>query len=97
MGTESLDEVLAENALSKIDSGALLLLFLLTVVVSWLLAWYFRDQYGTRSLIRAYLVYGIIQLFLGLIIWGLPFVLVIGIYLLGALLTAFRSNTYFYE
>lgn len=97
MKSSSYDEILTDNPIAHIDTGSLLLLFFLAAAVGFVLARVLRRQYDARYLIQAYLVYGILHLFLGLMVLKVAFVIVLGSYLLGGILTIFRSNHYFYE
>ncbi|MHC5228644.1 hypothetical protein ACYSNW_10230 [Enterococcus sp. LJL99] len=97
MNDNSYDDILAENPIAHIDSLRLLLLFFMAIVVGYLLAWVLKNKYDTKYLIRAYLIYGIIHLLIGIMLLKMALVIVIGSYLLGGVFTIFRSNRYFYE
>lgn len=97
MKDNSYDNILAENPIAHIDSLRLLVLFFMAIGTGRLLAWVLKNKYDTKYLTRTYLIYGIIHLFVGLIILKMALVIVIGSYLLGGVFTIFRSNHYFYE
>lgn len=97
MKNSSYDEVLSKNPIAHIDTIPLLLLFIAAVSVGSVLAWLLKDKYNAKYLIRAYLVYGIIHLFIGLVVLKVALVFIIGSYLLGGIVTIFRSNHYFYS
>lgn len=97
MKKSTLEGVLTKNPLTTINTNHLLLLFILALIVGFFLAWRFKKMYDPSHVIKAYLIYGIIHFFLGVLIFKVVFVIVIGSYLFGGILMIFRSNHYFYE
>ncbi|MDH6365320.1 hypothetical protein M2139_002325 [Enterococcus sp. PF1-24] len=97
METDSLDKVLEESAVLTIDTSNLLLLFVITVVVSFALSKLLKNQYNPKQLIISYACYGIFHLLLGIFILKLSVIIVLGLYLMGGILAFFRSNHYFYQ
>lgn len=93
---DSFDEQLGKNPLLKIDTIELCLLVFLAISVGYFLAWLLKDRYDPKYLIRGYLVYGIFHLVIGFLLLKAAVVAVLGSYLLGGVLTVFRSNRYFY-
>lgn len=96
MKNSSYDEVLSKNPIAHIDTLSLLLLFSAAAGAGLVLAWLLKDKYNPKYLIQSYLVYGIIHVFMGLVVLKVPLVFIIGSYLLGGVITIFRSNHYFY-
>ncbi|OJG98891.1 hypothetical protein RV18_GL002753 [Enterococcus termitis] len=88
--------MLVKNPIAHINTECLLLLIFAAVGAGYLLTWLLKDKYNARYLVRAYLLYGMIHLLVGLFVFKAALVLVIGSYLLGSVFTLFRSNHYFY-
>ncbi|MGX7148414.1 hypothetical protein [Enterococcus ureasiticus] len=97
MKNGSLDEVLSDNPIAQINTEHLILLIVAAVGVGYLLTWFYKDKYDVRYLIRAYLLFGIVHLWIGLFVIEAAAILVIGSYLLGGVFAIFRSNHYFYS
>lgn len=97
MKSSSLDEVLQKNPIAHIDTLGLMGMLFLAMAVGYFLAWFFRNKYNAVFLIRSYLIYGIIHLLLGILVFKVAIVIIIGSYLLGVVVTIFKSNRYFYE
>ncbi|MFC4653258.1 hypothetical protein ACFO26_10110 [Lactococcus nasutitermitis] len=78
----------------KIATFPLITMFLLTVIVAYGIAWYYRTDYEPAKMIKAYLIYApifaVISIFL-----QLKIVLIIGIYIFGAVILIFRNQHYF--
>jgi len=93
----SIDEVLQKSFIAEIDTGDLLILFIMATAIGILLARMFKNQYNPSTLIKSYMFYGVVHCLIGIALFKAPITIVIGTYLLGAIFAAFRSNYYFYE
>lgn len=80
--------------LIKVPTLPLLLFFGLTIGVSYLIAWLYRNDYGIKKIIYAYGLYLIPFLILNLI-FHLLWILWAGIYLVGIVVLIFRNQHYF--
>lgn len=94
---KELEKVLLENPVAQIDTTFLLVLCVIAIVIAYVLARMFKDKYDSKYLLVSYLLYGLIHFLVGSLWMKLPFVLVLGVYLLGGVILIYRSNKYFYE
>ncbi|MGM0126340.1 hypothetical protein IGI37_003769 [Enterococcus sp. AZ194] len=82
--------------MAELAIGTLLIPVGLTTVISYFLAWVYRNDYHPKKMLMAYGGYFIPLVVLGLIL-HLHLVLIIGIYLFGLIVGLFRNNYYFNE
>jgi hypothetical protein len=80
--------------MTKIPTLPLVTLFVGTIIVVYLIAWFLREDYGAKRTVRAYLIY-IFPCFLTGLILRVNIVLIVGIYLFGAVILVFRNQHYF--
>ncbi|MDR0299908.1 MAG: hypothetical protein LBI13_07535 [Streptococcaceae bacterium] len=78
----------------KLNSIALLSLFIGTFLIAYLIAWILRDEYNPIKYIRVYGIYILPLVILGLLL-RIPLILIFGIYLFGAVVLVFRNQHYF--
>lgn len=69
-------------------------IFLLTILVAYLLAWFYRNDYDPMKMINAYLIYSLPLFLLGLFI-HVRIILTFGTYILGMIILIFRNQHYF--
>nr|WP_269438745.1 hypothetical protein [Lactococcus cremoris] len=69
-------------------------IFLLTILVAYLLAWFYRNDYDPMKMINAYLIYSLPFFLLGLFI-HVRIILIFGTYILGMIILIFRNQHYF--
>lgn len=80
--------------MSDLSTMSLLLPTMITVAVSYFIAWFYRNDYDPKKMLIAYLIYVVPMGALGYFV-HLNVVLVIGIYLFGGIVLIFRNSTYF--
>lgn len=68
--------------------------FILTILVAYLLAWFYRNDYDPMKMIRAYLIYGL-PLFLLRFLLQVRLILIFGTYIFGVIILIFRNQHYF--
>lgn len=68
--------------------------FILTILVAYLLAWFYRDDYDPMKMIRAYLIYGLPFFLLGFLL-QVRLILIFGTYIFGVIILIFRNQHYF--
>jgi hypothetical protein len=90
-----MNQAISNSPLSKISTGALALLLILTIVAIYVLAYHFRNDYDPKRLIKSYAVFFLPLLGVGLLL-HIQVILIAGIYLAGIFVLVFRSNHYFY-
>ena len=69
-------------------------IFLLTILVAYLLAWFYRNDYDPMKMINAYLIYSLPLFLFGLFI-HVRIILIFGTYILGMIILIFRNQHYF--
>lgn len=69
-------------------------IFLLTILVAYLIAWFYRNDYDPMKMINAYLIYSLPLFLLGLFI-HVRIILIFGTYILGMIILIFRNQHYF--
>ena len=85
---ENLPELL-KNSILPLAS-----IFLLTILVAYLIAWFYRNDYDPMKMINAYLIYSLPLFLLGLFI-HVRIILIFGTYILGMIILIFRNQHYF--
>ncbi|PAB01428.1 hypothetical protein AKL21_05365 [Enterococcus canintestini] len=80
--------------MDKIPTFSLALITLVTVITSYSIAWYFRDDYDPKKMLLWYLVYVAPLSILGFL-FRLNVILVVGIYFFGGVILVFRDSNYF--
>lgn len=80
--------------MDKIPTFPLILMTLVTVVASYSIAWYFRDDYDPKKMLLWYLAYLAPLSIMGFV-FHLNLILIVGIYLFGGIILIFRDSTYF--
>ncbi|WP_270516936.1 hypothetical protein [Lactococcus petauri] len=78
----------------NLSTWSLLSPLVMTVLVSYAIAWYYRENYDPKYYLRAYIVYTIAFLTTSPV-WHIPLILSLGIILLGAVVLIFRNQHYF--
>lgn len=78
----------------QINTAVLASLFCLTITAVYLIAWIFKDKYDLRYYLKAYLLYFVPFVVLGIVL-KLGIMLILGIYLFGAVILIFRNQHYF--
>lgn len=68
--------------------------FILTILVAYLLAWFYRNDYDPMKMIRAYLIYGLRFFLLGFLL-QVRLILIFGTYIFGVIILIFRNQHYF--
>ena len=68
--------------------------FILTILVAYLLAWFYRNDYDPMKMIRAYLIYGLPLFLLGFLL-QVRLILILGTYIFGVIILIFRNQHYF--
>lgn len=68
--------------------------FILTILVAYLLAWFYRNDYDPMKMIRAYLIYGLTFFLLGFLL-QVRLILIFGTYIFGVIILIFRNQHYF--
>jgi len=81
--------------LSNINTGGLLLMFLITFAYAVVIVYLHRDRNDIRQIYKWYLAY-LLPFIILCVVFHLQVVLQIGIYLAGAVVVLHRSNRYFY-
>ncbi|MCI2169991.1 hypothetical protein [Schleiferilactobacillus perolens] len=90
-----MNKIITNSPLSKISTGSLALLLMLTIAAIFWIAHHFRNDYDPKRLIKSYAIFFLPLLAVGLLL-HIQVVLIVGIYLAGVFLLVFRSNHYFY-
>lgn len=80
----------------NLSTWSLIVPLIITVLVSYGIAWYYRENYDPKYYLKAYAFYTILFLITSPI-WHIPFILILGILLLGAVVLIFRNQYYFDE
>ncbi|MBO0451361.1 hypothetical protein [Candidatus Enterococcus murrayae] len=80
--------------MGEIPTLSLLSTVLVTVAISYFVAWFYRNHYNPQKMLIAYLVYALPLSILGYFL-HLNFILIVGIYLFGGIILIFRNSTYF--
>ncbi|MCL2677217.1 MAG: hypothetical protein FWF14_05020 [Streptococcaceae bacterium] len=80
--------------MANLSTLPLAFLFIGTIVVAYIIAWFYRNDYEPRRYLKAYLIYGVPLLIVGLIL-HVKIILIIGIYLFGSIVLVFRNQHYF--
>lgn len=78
----------------KIPIIPLLSIFILTILVAYAIAWFYRDDYDPMKMLKAYFFYGLPFLALSLFL-HIRLILIIGMYILGLIILVFRNQHYF--
>jgi len=68
--------------------------FILTILVAYLLARFYRNDYDPMKMIRAYLIYGLPLFLLGFLL-QVRLILIFGTYIFGVIILIFRNQHYF--
>lgn len=84
----------AESPLTQLNMATLVSAFMTTIFVSYLLAYFNREEYDLLPVSKKYAIYAM-PFFLVFWLLQVPFILLIGIYLAGFVILMFRSNHYF--
>lgn len=86
--SENMPEIL------KLPIESSLISFALTLLAAYGIAWFYRNNYDPIRYIKAYLVYAIPFIVIGL--WlELRIIIIAGIYIFGFIILIFRSQHYF--
>ncbi|GAB2022407.1 hypothetical protein RyT2_14810 [Pseudolactococcus yaeyamensis] len=80
--------------MDKIPTAPLLILFVLTIIVSYWIAYHFRDDYDPKKMFQAYLIY-LVPFALLAVGLKMKLILSVGIYVFGAIVLVFRNSHYF--
>lgn len=80
--------------MDKIPTLPLAFMTLATVVASYVIAWYYRDDYDPKKMLLSYLAYLIPLSIMGFF-FKLNLILIVGIYFFGGVVLIFRDSTYF--
>ncbi|GFH41560.1 hypothetical protein Hs30E_01110 [Lactococcus hodotermopsidis] len=82
--------------MAEIPTGPLLAMFVLTIIVSYAIAYHYRQDYDPKKMIIAYLIY-LAPFALVAFLFKLKLILIIGLYVFGAVVLVFRNSKYFNE
>lgn len=96
LNLDSLDKSLSESPLTMINTSGLLLLIGCSCLVGYLLLRFSKNRYDGSKLVKDYLIFFLPYILIGYLL-SIPFLLVVGAYLLGGVFTYFKSNQMFYE
>ncbi|MDR0199931.1 MAG: hypothetical protein LBI43_05070 [Streptococcaceae bacterium] len=84
----------ARAFLGSIPMIPLVTLFVITLVVAYGIAWYYREEYNPMHYLRAYALYALPYALAALVLHMRP-MLILGIYLFGGIILVFRNQHYF--
>lgn len=87
---------LAQNGLANINTAVLVVALVIVLLVSFAIAFRHRHHYQAKGMLREYAIFSAIFL-VGSLLLQLKLVLIIGLLLAGLIVTALRSNHYFYQ
>ncbi|WP_314061498.1 hypothetical protein [uncultured Vagococcus sp.] len=87
---------LAKNGLANLNTTSLVLASLVMLMACYIIAFRHRKHYDAKELLREF---GWFSLFftVGALVLQLKIILIIGLLLAGLIVTALRSNHYFYQ
>ncbi|MCL2113288.1 hypothetical protein [Lactococcus protaetiae] len=81
-------------AIVKMPVLPLFSVFILTIIVAYVIAWFYRNDYDPMKMIKAYLIYVLPFLVISVLL-HVKIMLIIGIYILGLIILVFRNQHYF--
>lgn len=81
-------------AIVKMPVLPLFSVFILTIIVAYVIAWFYRNDYDPMKMIKAYLIYVLPFLVISVLL-HVKIMLIIGIYILGLIILIFRNQHYF--
>ncbi|AYG02021.1 hypothetical protein D7I46_12810 [Lactococcus allomyrinae] len=81
-------------AIVKMPVLPLFSVFILTIIVAYVIAWLYRNDYDPMKMIKAYLIYALPFLMISMLL-HVKIMLIIGIYILGLIILVFRNQHYF--
>lgn len=81
-------------SMTNISTPVLVFLFVLTIIVSYGIAYYYKEDYDPKKMFKAYLFY-LIPITLITVITNLSIVLAVSFYLFGGVVLIFRNSHYF--
>lgn len=87
---------LAGNGLANLNTTTLVFALVSVLIVSYIIAFRNRNQYNSKGLLREYGLFSFIFISVSLV-FQIKIVLIMGLLLAGLIVTALRSNHYFYQ
>lgn len=87
---------LAQNGLANLNTTTLVLASVVMLLASYVIAFRQRHYYYAKGMLREYGLFSVVFV-IGCLICQLKIVLIIGLLLAGLIVTALRSNHYFYQ
>lgn len=87
---------LAQNGLATLNTTTLILALVITLLASYGIAYRQRDHYHAKGMLREYGLFSVIFV-IGSLVCQIKIVLIVGLLLAGLIVTALRSNHYFYQ